>query len=69
MNETGFKKKVEQFLEDEGFWYIKYWGGGGFTKSGIPDILACIHGHFLRNRTESSSEQADKTSVASHKQD
>lgn len=47
INESDFKKKVEKFLEDEGFWYIKYWGGGGFTKSGIPDILACVHGHFF----------------------
>ena len=28
-------------------WYIKYWAGAQFTKSGIPDILACINGHFV----------------------
>lgn len=47
MNETQFKTKVEKFLEEEKCWYIKYWGGGGFTKSGIPDILACCKGHFF----------------------
>lgn len=28
-------------------WYIKYWAGAQFTKSGVPDILACINGHFV----------------------
>lgn len=52
MNETQFKKKVEQFLKDEGIWYVKYWAGiakdgNNYTKSGIPDVIACVHGHFF----------------------
>lgn len=27
-------------------WYLKVWGGG-FQKSGIPDILICIDGRFI----------------------
>lgn len=27
-------------------WYTKIWGGG-FQKSGIPDIIACIKGQFV----------------------
>lgn len=27
-------------------WYVKIWGGG-FQKSGIPDIIACINGVFV----------------------
>lgn len=45
--EKEFEKKVKKFLTEEGCWFIKYWGGGGFTKSGIPDILCCCKGHFL----------------------
>lgn len=26
---------------------MKYWAGAQFTKSGIPDILACINGYFV----------------------
>ena len=26
---------------------VKYWAGSQFTKSGIPDILACINGYFV----------------------
>ena len=28
-------------------WYIKYWAGSQFTKSGIPDILVCVNGYFV----------------------
>lgn len=27
-------------------WYTKIWGGG-FQKSGIPDIIACVKGQFV----------------------
>lgn len=40
-------ERVKAQLNNIGAWYIKYWGGGGFTKSGIPDILACVNGHFF----------------------
>ena len=47
MKETPFKEKVEEWLESMGAWFIKYWAGPkGFTKEGIPDILACINGKF-----------------------
>lgn len=46
MKETPFKEKVEKWLADNGFWFIKYWAGPKFTKEGIPDILACINGRF-----------------------
>ena len=26
---------------------MKYWAGAQFTKSGVPDILSCINGHFV----------------------
>lgn len=45
--EKNFEEKVKRFLKDRGAWFIKYWGGGGFTKSGIPDLLVCYRGHFL----------------------
>lgn len=34
-------------MTDNNSWYIKYWAGAQFTKSGIPDILACINGYFV----------------------
>lgn len=47
MTEAQFQKKVTDFLRSQGIWFVKYWGGGQFTKAGIPDILACVNGHFV----------------------
>lgn len=45
--EKTFENKVKEFLKEQGCWFIKYWGGGQFTKEGIPDILCCCNGYFL----------------------
>lgn len=47
MKETPFKEMVEEWLDQNHHWYIKYWAGARYTKEGIPDILACIHGKFV----------------------
>ena len=45
--EKNFEEKVKQFLKESGCWNLKYWGGGGYTKSGIPDLLVCCKGRFM----------------------
>ena len=45
--EKNFENKVKDFLKEQGCWFIKYWGGGQFTKEGIPDILCCCNGWFM----------------------
>lgn len=35
-------------------WYTKIWGGG-FQKSGIPDLLACVNGIFLAVEIKASN--------------
>lgn len=35
-------------------WYTKIWGGG-FQKSGIPDILACVNGLFMAIEVKASN--------------
>ena len=60
--EKNFEHKVERFLQEcriypAGFpedkmiapangWYFKVWGGG-FQKSGIPDLILNVHGLFI----------------------
>jgi len=46
MGETEFKNKVEAWLTEHHYWFIKYWAGNRFTKKGVPDLLACIDGRF-----------------------
>jgi Holliday junction resolvase len=45
--EKNFENKVKAFLKSQGCWFIKYWGGGQFTKAGVPDLLVCCKGKFL----------------------
>lgn len=45
--EKQFENKVKKFLDEQDCWYIKYWGGAAYTKSGIPDLLVCCNGYFL----------------------
>ena len=45
--EKAFENKVKDYLKSQNAWYIKYWGGAKYTKSGIPDILANICGYFV----------------------
>lgn len=58
--EKRFENRVKAFLKSEGIypagqgyriddvhgWYIKVWGGG-YQKSGIPDMLLCVEGMFI----------------------
>ena len=32
--EKEFENQIKAFLKEQGCWYIKYWGGGGYTKAG-----------------------------------
>lgn len=34
-------------MKQQGCYFIKYWGGGQFTKSGVPDLLICCNGFFV----------------------
>lgn len=45
--EKNFENRVKKFLKDRGSYFIKYWGGAAYTKSGVPDILASIDGCFF----------------------
>jgi hypothetical protein len=40
-------------------WYTKIWGGG-FQKSGIPDIIACINGFMVAVEVKASNGRASE---------
>lgn len=42
-----FENKIKKFLEEQSCWFLKYWAGSQFTKSGIPDLLICCNGKFI----------------------
>lgn len=41
-----FENSVKKWLKEQGYWFVKIWGGG-FQKAGIPDVLACVNGRFV----------------------
>lgn len=44
--EKNFETKIKRFLDEEGAWYVKYFANRN-TRSGVPDILACVNGYFV----------------------
>lgn len=42
-----FENKIKVYLKGLNAYFIKYWAGSQFTKSGVPDILACVNGFFV----------------------
>ena len=44
--EKQFENKVKSYLKSKGCWVLKTWGGG-FLRSGIPDLLICCKGKFI----------------------
>ena len=47
MREKQFENKIKDYLKKlPKTWHFKIWSGG-FSKSGIPDIIACVNGRFV----------------------
>lgn len=41
-----FENKIKDFLKKHNCYYVKFFANS-FTKTGVPDILACVNGHFV----------------------
>ena len=41
-----FENKIKKFLSEHNCYYVKYFANRN-TRSGVPDILACVNGHFV----------------------
>ena len=42
-----FEDKIKKFLKElPNTWFFKHWAGA-YSQSGIPDIMACVNGHFV----------------------
>lgn len=58
--EKQFENKIKAYLKSKNTWFIKYWGGGGFTKAGIPDILCCYKGRFIAIEVKAPNGKASE---------
>lgn len=44
--EKDFEKKVKNYLEAEGCWWLKTWSNG-IQREGVPDLLVCCNRYFI----------------------
>ena len=41
-----FENKIKAYLQTRGAYFVKFFANA-FTRSGVPDILACVNGYFV----------------------
>ena len=59
-SEKNFENRIKKYLKDNGAWFLKYWAGAAYTKSGIPDILACVNGYFVAIEVKAPNGKASE---------
>lgn len=53
--EKQFENQIKDFLRQlPNTWFFKYWAGP-YSKSGIPDIIACVNGNFVAIEVKASN--------------
>lgn len=45
-SEKTFENKIKKYLTDNGAYFVKFFANR-MTKTGVPDILACVGGYFV----------------------
>lgn len=53
-NEKAFENKIKAFLKSKGAYFVKT-HGDRFSRVGVPDILACVNGHFVAIEVKSTT--------------
>lgn len=52
--EKTFENKIKKYLKSKNIWHVKFFANG-FTKRGVPDILACVNGYFVAIEVKSAT--------------
>jgi len=61
--EKQFENKVKKFFQEQGnIWFTKIWGGG-YQKSGIPDLICCVNGIFISVELKASKGKASELQI------
>ncbi len=60
--EKHFENKIKKFLKDNNAWFVKYFANG-YTKVGVPDILACVNGYFLGIEVKASNGKPSPSQI------
>ena len=57
--EKNFENKIKTFLKEQKCWFLKTWGGG-YQRSGIPDLIICCNGYFIGLEVKASKGKASE---------
>lgn len=57
--EKQFENKIKDYLKSKGCWHVKFFANG-MTRSGIPDILACVNGRFVAIEVKAENGRPSK---------
>lgn len=57
--EKKFENKLKAYLKSQGCWVLKTWGGG-YQRSGLPDLLCCYKGKFIAIEVKSEIGKASE---------
>ena len=60
--EKAFETQIRKYLESEGCYCFKVWGGG-FQRAGIPDLLICVNGYFVAVEVKGDMGKASELQV------
>lgn len=53
--EKQWENEIKKHLKKRGAWFLKYWGGGTYTRKGVPDLLVCYKGRFVAIEVKSDT--------------
>ena len=60
--EKNFENKIKNYLKANGCWFVKYFANR-MTKSGVPDIIACVNGFFVGIEVKASNGHPSELQV------
>lgn len=52
--EKTFENKIKKFIDKQGGYEVKFFANA-FTKTGVPDVLACVNGKFIGIEVKASN--------------
>lgn len=67
MREKHIENQIKKHLKEIGAYYVKF-HATGFTRSGVPDILACIGGRFVAIEVKQENGQVSALQEAHQRQ-
>lgn len=55
--EKAFEDKIKRFLKARGYYFVKFFANR-MTKTGVPDILACVRGRWVAIEVKAANGRA-----------